>query len=247
MRGLRSDCANAPADLSLRWAYMPFCWFFHEVTQIQWNLDNSKSKGPNSFVWIIETFNNWGLKCKHIFKSGLQNDFELLRILNYWSLNYRGSTELDVYLCVWATSSEIMPESGTSKMRKFRSSCVSAQSHQSFCHIHFWRLCKRTAMTGIRLRIYTTQLAFFINLQRAVIGPSATLTGRWRPAVDLYRMLTGKLTMAIVVRICFEDTFSLGQQQFYLVFQPKTCELDMPKYGHWFFIYLLKFKKKKNK
>ena len=28
----------------------------------------------------------------HIFKSGLQNDFELLRILNYWSLNYRGST-----------------------------------------------------------------------------------------------------------------------------------------------------------
>ena len=27
-----------------------------------------------------------------IFKSGLQNDFELLRILNYWSLNYRGST-----------------------------------------------------------------------------------------------------------------------------------------------------------
>ena len=28
----------------------------------------------------------------HIFKSGLQTDFELLRILNYWSLNYRGST-----------------------------------------------------------------------------------------------------------------------------------------------------------
>ena len=28
----------------------------------------------------------------HIFKSGLQNDFELLRILNYWSLNYRSST-----------------------------------------------------------------------------------------------------------------------------------------------------------
>ena len=26
------------------------------------------------------------------FKLGLQNDFELLRILNYWSLNYRGST-----------------------------------------------------------------------------------------------------------------------------------------------------------
>ena len=36
-----------------------------------------------------------------------------------------------------------------------------------------------------------TQLASFINLQRAVIGPSATLTGRQRPAIDLSRMLTG--------------------------------------------------------
>ena len=39
--------------------------------------------------------------------------------------------------------------------------------------------------------VITTQLAFFINLQRAVRGPSATLTGRERPAIDLYRMLTG--------------------------------------------------------
>ena len=28
----------------------------------------------------------------HIFRSGLQNDFEFSRILNYWCLNYRGST-----------------------------------------------------------------------------------------------------------------------------------------------------------
>ena len=28
----------------------------------------------------------------HILQLGFQNDFELLRILNYWSLNYRGST-----------------------------------------------------------------------------------------------------------------------------------------------------------
>ena len=62
------------------------------LNKLQWNLDNSKSKGPNSFVWIIETLNNWGLKCIHILQLGLQNDFELLRILNYWSLNYRGST-----------------------------------------------------------------------------------------------------------------------------------------------------------
>ena len=36
-----------------------------------------------------------------------------------------------------------------------------------------------------------SQLAFYVNLHRAVIGPSATLTGRWRPDVDLRRMLTG--------------------------------------------------------
>ena len=34
------------------------------------------------------------------------------------------------------------------------------------------------------------QLAFYVNLHRAVIGPSATLTGRWRPDIDLRRMLT---------------------------------------------------------
>ena len=37
----------------------------------------------------------------------------------------------------------------------------------------------------------SSQLAFFVNLHRAVIGPSATLTGRWRPDIDLRRMLTG--------------------------------------------------------
>ena len=30
----------------------------------------------------------------HTHISGLQNDFELLRILNYWSLNYRSSIVL---------------------------------------------------------------------------------------------------------------------------------------------------------
>ena len=37
----------------------------------------------------------------------------------------------------------------------------------------------------------SAQLAFYVNLYRAVIGPSATLTGRWRPDIDLRRMLTG--------------------------------------------------------
>ena len=47
--------------------------------QIQWNLDNSKSKGPNSFVWIIETLNNWGLNAFIYFSW----DFKM--ILNYWN------------------------------------------------------------------------------------------------------------------------------------------------------------------
>ena len=39
--------------------------------------------------------------------------------------------------------------------------------------------------------IRSSQLAFYVNLHRTVIGPSATLTGRWRPDIDLRRMLTG--------------------------------------------------------
>ena len=33
-RRLWSDWADAQADLSSRWAHMPFCWFCHEVAQI---------------------------------------------------------------------------------------------------------------------------------------------------------------------------------------------------------------------
>ena len=43
--------------------------------------------------------------------------------------------------------------------------------------------------------IVITQLAFYVNLHRAVIGPLATLTGRSRPDIDLRRMLTGKSTL----------------------------------------------------
>ena len=33
-RWLWSDWADAQADLSLRWAHMPFCWFCHEAARI---------------------------------------------------------------------------------------------------------------------------------------------------------------------------------------------------------------------
>ena len=45
-RRLWSDWPDAQADLSLRWAHMPFCWFCHEAAQIiiwaraQQNLQN---------------------------------------------------------------------------------------------------------------------------------------------------------------------------------------------------------------
>ena len=45
--------------------------------------------------------------------------------------------------------------------------------------------------TYLVLWTVTSQLAFYVNLHRAVIGPSATLTGRWRPDIDLRRILTG--------------------------------------------------------
>ena len=45
------------------------------------------------------------------------------------------------------------------------------------------------AQTHIYLTI--TQSAFYVNLYRAVIGPSGYRTGRWRPDVDLRRMLAG--------------------------------------------------------
>ena len=51
----------------------------------------------------------------------------------------------------------------------------------------------RSGMTGW----HVTQLAFYVNLHRAVIGPSAALTGRWRPDIDLRRMLTGNYVMCL--------------------------------------------------
>ena len=51
----------------------------------------------------------------------------------------------------------------------------------------------RMVNTNMLSHLFTvpSQLAFYVNLHRAVIGPSATLTGRWQPDIDLRRMLTG--------------------------------------------------------
>ena len=38
-RRLRSDWTDAQADLSLRWAHMPFCWFCHEATHLNFYIN----------------------------------------------------------------------------------------------------------------------------------------------------------------------------------------------------------------
>ena len=54
------------------------------------------------------------------------------------------------------------------------------------------------------LTCLSSQLAFYVNLHRAVIGPSATLTGRWRPDIDLRRMLTGLCFQYLHVVRCLD-------------------------------------------
>ena len=63
-------------------------------------------------------------------------------------------------------------------------SMLPANRISGYCWIY-----QQKAFTAVC--IWHTQPAFYINLQQAVIGPSATLTGRWQPAIDLCRMLPG--------------------------------------------------------
>ena len=80
--------------------------------QIQWNLDNSKSTGPNSFVWLIETLNNWGLKCIHIFQ------FKM--ILNYWEFWIIGVWIIEVQLYLEDTFSHVTAQILCSIIQKLR-------------------------------------------------------------------------------------------------------------------------------
>ena len=49
---LWSDWADAQADLSLRWAHIPFCWFCHEAAQIgSWIL--CYKRGQRNFVCLV--------------------------------------------------------------------------------------------------------------------------------------------------------------------------------------------------
>ena len=66
-----------------------------------------------------------------------------------------------------------------------------------------------------------SQLAFYVNLHRAVIGPSATLTGRWRPDIDLRRMLTGFMYFAMLINIGLE--YLLSHCAANILYVPQSC------------------------
>ena len=60
---LWSDWVDAQADLSLRWAQMPFCWFSHEVAQMPFklfkqNVHFSRIKFPKKLVlhWLLRIY-----------------------------------------------------------------------------------------------------------------------------------------------------------------------------------------------
>ena len=46
-RRLWSDWADAQADLSLRWAHMPFCWFCHKAAQILFHIVREDHNPPS--------------------------------------------------------------------------------------------------------------------------------------------------------------------------------------------------------
>ena len=57
---------DAQADLSLRWAHMPFCWFCHEAAQmvtvtIPWCMKHTKGIGIGLGAVIVLMYNIWGI------------------------------------------------------------------------------------------------------------------------------------------------------------------------------------------
>ena len=98
----------------------------------------------------------------------------ILAFVNYGSIENNSSKNTFV-VCASSNDSDLPVHS--------RIAVWSAYSRAHFYNRKMQCFLMWTAMTA--------QLALYVNLHRAVIGPSATLTGRWRPDIDLRRMLTG--------------------------------------------------------
>ena len=109
-RGLRSDWADAQADLSLRWAHMPFCWFCHETAQcyFPYFLNRLQLKKLDQFV--LETKQNpviiWAPSSEFVSSS-----IPSWQILTAHAQPFRGARDLAFCvkipldsLLVWASS-----------------------------------------------------------------------------------------------------------------------------------------------
>ena len=69
-----SDWAVAQADLSLRWAHMPFCWFCHEAAQI-WFL---------AYPTGISTWLTGARKCRYIRGCKMTGAWHQDVFLTFW-------------------------------------------------------------------------------------------------------------------------------------------------------------------
>ena len=134
----------------------------------------------------------------------------------YVKLRVGKSLTIQPYQINWVGAQHVLQDR-KSPQQRLRSICVSMHSKQNLSqpsderfdvclHIQcttmtdtHWLICAIAWQTTCNLvgntvsRLNCPHLAFYVNLYRAVIGPSATLTGRWRPDIDLRRMLTGSM------------------------------------------------------
>ena len=92
-RRLWSDWADAQADLSLRWAHMPFCWFCHEVAPIiLTNLCMAKATEQSLYTqwrirsaWASSQFDQ-NLQCAPLSSLWVAKDPKLLQAESWDSL-----------------------------------------------------------------------------------------------------------------------------------------------------------------
>ena len=76
---LWSDWANAQADLSLRWAHMPFCWFCHDAAQMYLQILDKRQFSPSSFVLWLTCYNDISY-CRRCFRWQLSASREIFEI-----------------------------------------------------------------------------------------------------------------------------------------------------------------------
>ena len=141
---LWSDWVDAQADLRLRWAYMPFCWFCHEVAHLVTVILNLQNYIDEE---IQKSFGNvWAL-------ASVSKGDALIIMHNLWATawqNQQNGLHLPSLISVFAVCSVgcYGPKVSSCGQRRLRSDLAGAQADlslrwaQSFC----W-LCHSAALT----------------------------------------------------------------------------------------------------